>query len=759
MRLFIIPSIIFFFILIVCIIRSYSLKNDIVSIVRRLLITVLFPLIANVIIVLPTCQFLDHIGYIIYFIGTDFMLYSLTAFSIEYCKFKVNKQKILIFLKICIAIDVVSILLNPVFHHFYSITPVSISDGYVYYSLVSSPFHKLHLLFSAFLVLQSFAIFIYKIFTENRFYRKKYIIVLTSMAVVAVWEAFYILSNTPIDFSMIGYAASGCLIYYFSVEYVPFFLRNKIMSEVIEKSASAILFMDAMGKCIFINNVAASLFSVRTDEYELAKSKFFELFDKSLFEGDKFSLHDYNPKGTDLYFDIKWNRVFDKHNAFVGFYASLEDRTRVVQKNQREQYLASHDSLTDFYTRDYFFHEVEKRLNADKNTAYYVIGVDMKDFKMVNSIFGKYSGDDILREMSFIIKRIMNKHSLYGRIYGDRFGILMRKQDFEEKVFKDSFSNLFHKEGKEQFPIITFVGVYEVSDRSLAASVMFDRAFMTIASIKNDVQKRISYYDENLKNSRLWEQKVIFSVENAIALGQLKPYLQPQVDHTGKLLGAEVLVRWHHPEEGLISPFKFVDILEKNGLIVKLDFYMWEQACIILKKWHEAGLNDLYLSVNISPKDFYFIDVYDAIEKLSRKYDIPHDSLRLEITETVVMSDFDRKLPVIQRLRNDGFIIEMDDFGSGYSSLNMLKDMPVDILKLDMVFMQQTENEERTRIILRFLIDMAIHLNIAVIAEGVETEDHVNFLHECGCDIFQGYYFSKPVSLQDFENLYKNVFL
>ncbi|MBR1911927.1 MAG: EAL domain-containing protein, partial [Treponema sp.] len=478
----------------------------------------------------------------------------------------------------------------------------------------------------------------------------------------------------------------------------------------------------------------------------------------SLFLGNDFVLHDYNPKGTDFYFDIKWNRVFDSHNDYVGFYASLEDRTRVVQKNQREQYLASHDSLTDFYTRDYFFHEVEKRLNADKHTHYYVIGLDMKDFKMVNSIFGKHSGDDILREMSFIIKKILNKHSLYGRIYGDRFGILMRKQDFDENLFKDSFSNLTHKEGNEQFQIITFVGVYEVSDRSLAASVMFDRAFLTIASIKNSGQKRISFYDENLKNSRLWEQKVIFSLENAISHGQLQPYLQPQVDHTGKLLGAEVLVRWHHPEEGVVSPFKFIDILEKNGLIVKLDYFMWEQTCIILKKWHDAGLTDLYLSVNISPKDFYFIDVYEAIERLSAKYGIPHNTLRLEITETVVMSDFDRKLPVIQRLRNDGFIIEMDDFGSGYSSLNMLKDMPVDILKLDMVFMQQTENKDRARTILRFLIDMAVHLHLAVISEGVETEELVHFLHECGCDIFQGYYFSKPVPLYDFEKLYGELF-
>lgn len=756
--MFLFPATFFGLLLILCIVRSFFAKKHIASVVRRLLVTIFIPLAANFIIVIPNGRFFNLLGYFGYFIGTDFMLYYLISFSMEYCDFKFKgtlAQKILCVVILC---DVVSILLNPLFCHVFDITPIALEADYIYYSLVSFTFHKIHLIISYIMVFISFGIFIYKIIIANKFYLEKYIVVLLCMTVVAVFEGYYILSNTPIDMSMIAYAVSGSLVYYFSVEYLPFFLKNKMMSVLITDDSAAMFFMDDKDRCIFINKAAAKMLDIKVNDFAGAKKKFFGLFeDTSVFDNDNFELNDYNPANTDVYLDVRFSKVFDTKHVYTGFYATVKDRTAVVKKHQREQYLASHDNLTDFYTRDYFFHEVESRLAKDKDD-YLVIGLDMKDFKLVNSIYGKHSGDNILQKMAFVIKEISGKHSIYGRIYGDRFGILMRKHDFDEEKLINSFEGFVHKERDEEFPIVTYFGIYEVVDRSLSASVMFDRAFLAVSSIKNDVQKRVAYYDENLKNSRVWEKIIIFSLDNAIASGQIVPFLQPQVDHNGKLLGAEMLVRWIHPEYGLIPPVKFIDILEKNGLILKLDYYMWEQACVILRKWKDAGITDLHLSVNISPKDFYFIDIYDAISKLADKYDVPHSLLKLEITETVVMSDFNRKLPVIQNLRNDGFVIEMDDFGSGYSSLNMLKDMPVDILKLDMVFLQKTTNIERVRIILRFLIDMAIHLNVSVIAEGVESKDQVEFLHGFGCNIFQGYHFSKPVGLVEFENLYKDIF-
>ena len=201
-------------------------------------------------------------------------------------------------------------------------------------------------------------------------------------------------------------------------------------------------------------------------------------------------------------------------------------------------------------------------------------------------------------------------------------------------------------------------------------------------------------------------------------------------------------------------PNEFIPIFEKNGLIIDIDRYIWEMACRILRKWKEEGRDDVYISVNISPRDFYFLNVYQIFVELVEKYDIDPQNLKLEITETAVVMDLKRQLELITRLRQTGFIVEMDDFGSGYSSLNMLKEIHVDVLKIDMAFLKKAKDEERSKKILQMIIGLSKQLGMPVITEGVETAQQVEFLAEMGCDIFQGYYFGKPMSVQEFEAKY-----
>ena len=306
-------------------------------------------------------------------------------------------------------------------------------------------------------------------------------------------------------------------------------------------------------------------------------------------------------------------------------------------------------------------------------------------------------------------------------------------------------------------PIIMHAGVYEVEDKNMPVSAMFDRAFIAIAGIKHDAEIKIAYYEDNARDQLLWGQKITEQLDTAIITGQIVPYLQAQVSREGKVVGAEVLVRWIHPEEGFMPPAKFLSILEKNGMIGKIDQYIWECACRILRRWSFEGREDLYLSVNISPKDFYMMDVPEIIIGLAEKYELDRKRLRLEITESIMMDDIEEKLKTIDKLRDAGFIVEMDDFGSGYSSLNMLKDMPVDVLKLDMIFLKDTANNERTKKIMSLIIDLAKSLDVPVIAEGVETVEQVDFLAKMGCDYFQGYYFARPVSLDEYEKKNLNV--
>lgn len=231
-------------------------------------------------------------------------------------------------------------------------------------------------------------------------------------------------------------------------------------------------------------------------------------------------------------------------------------------------------------------------------------------------------------------------------------------------------------------------------------------------------------------------------------------YLQPQAVANETVIGAEALIRWNHPVRGTLGPDVFIPIFEKNGLITEVDIYMWEAACKQLRKWQDAGEKELYISVNISPKDFYFVDVYQTFVDLLEKYRITPKNLKLEITESALMMDFERHCELINKLRGLGFVVEMDDFGSAYSSLNMLKDIEVDVLKLDMAFLRQSQNTERGRAILQMIIGLSKRLGIPVISEGVETAEQLQFLAGLGCNVFQGYYLGRPMDVQQFENKY-----
>ena len=243
-------------------------------------------------------------------------------------------------------------------------------------------------------------------------------------------------------------------------------------------------------------------------------------------------------------------------------------------------------------------------------------------------------------------------------------------------------------------------------------------------------------------------------MNHALNSSQFIPYLQPKYDlKTNKATGAEALVRWAHPQKGLVSPGIFIPIFERNGFISKLDFYMWESVCKILRNWIDSGKKVVPVSVNISRTNLYNPELVDIICNLVKKYDIPPELLNLELTETSYMDNPALMMETVQRLRDKNFIVLMDDFGSGYSSLNTLKDITVDVLKIDMKFLQETVHQERSRKILECVINLAKKLNVPVVAEGAETEDQVNFLRDMGCEFVQGFYFSKPIPLKEFEQL------
>jgi EAL domain-containing protein (putative c-di-GMP-specific phosphodiesterase class I) len=298
------------------------------------------------------------------------------------------------------------------------------------------------------------------------------------------------------------------------------------------------------------------------------------------------------------------------------------------------------------------------------------------------------------------------------------------------------------------------MGIYRIDDRSIPVAMMGDRANIALTNIKSNRFVRVSVYDDSMYEEIVQEYELSTELPRAIENGEIMIYLQPQVAVNGGVPGAEALVRWNHPCKGMLNPAHFLPVFEKNYKIVDIDRYVWELACRQIRKWDDEGKKNIYVSVNISPRDFECIDVYETLTSLVDKYQIDPEQLRVEITESSIMKNPEKQIELIGRLRLAKFYVEMDDFGSGYSSLGMLKDIHLDAIKLDMRFLSKGVDEERGRKVLQLTVKLIKELNMMVIAEGVETKDEVDFLKQIGCDVFQGFHFSRPIPIDQFEKDY-----
>jgi diguanylate cyclase (GGDEF)-like protein len=423
---------------------------------------------------------------------------------------------------------------------------------------------------------------------------------------------------------------------------------------------------------------------------------------------------------------------------------------------KKEQYRSTHDILTGLYNRESFFAKTEEILHKNPKRKMYMICTNIKNFKLTNDLFGYEMGDRVLIDQSKLLTLANYDDCIHGRIAGDKFAMLIPKEDFKEKLAVENTSKLQYLINDANYKLHILIGVYEINDINEKAQVMCDKANMAIESLNEDYGKVVAYYDAGMFDYLVNEKNVLSDFDMGLDNNQFKMYLQPQIARTGELIGAEAMVRWHHPKMGVLMPADFIEIIEKRGFIYKLDRCMWEQAARQLSIWQEKGIDDLSISVNVSTKDFYFTDLYKTFTRLVEKYNIIPQKLKIEITETLFMEDVKGHMDTIRRMKEYGFCIELDDFGSGYSSLNMLKDIDADIIKIDMAFLEETDNIKRSRTIIRSIINMAKDLGMDVITEGVRTKEHINFLTDAGCDIFQGYYYSKPIIVDEFEKKYLN---
>lgn len=417
------------------------------------------------------------------------------------------------------------------------------------------------------------------------------------------------------------------------------------------------------------------------------------------------------------------------------------------------EYRLNYDSLTKAYNRYGFYKNAQKLIKEHTDTEYCLILSDIKSFKLINEIYGENIADKILIDEVNIIRQKMKGNSVLGRLNGDIIAMVIPKEYLSEKEFSDMIKLLSDRYSNKNFRLHIYLGVYYIKDVNETIRQMVDKVSLVIMKSKGNMSNYILYYDENSYRNDIFKQQLIGEFETALNENQFCMYLQPQTDKDGNMLGAEALIRWNHPNMGLIMPGAFIECFEDAGLIYRLDNYIWEEAAKQLKIWKDSGYN-YYISVNISAKDFYHIDVYQTFKNLVSKYGIDTDKLHIEITETALSEDKQAAHKTIERLHDEGFIIEIDDFGSGYSSFNFLKDVCADVIKIDGVFLKKSSHEERGEQILRSIISLSHDIGMDVITEGVENVDQLSMLAKMNCDWFQGYYFSKPIAVGDFEEKY-----
>lgn len=411
------------------------------------------------------------------------------------------------------------------------------------------------------------------------------------------------------------------------------------------------------------------------------------------------------------------------------------------------------DRLTGLYTKEYFYSKVRKCLDSQPEKEFTLFCCNIENFRLYNDTYGRRAGDKLLKQAAKILRKRVSADAVCCRYTADRFLCLTEKES--ERKGRESFISGRKTNRSELAENLTVkLGIYEITDRSVPVDLMCDRAIWVVDTIKGIYDRYVAVYDGKIRDSLLHEQAITDAMETALTEKQFTVYFQPKhILKDERMVGAEALVRWIHPQWGFMPPCDFIPLFEKNGFIRRLDEYVWESVCEKLHEWQEKGYDVVPVSVNVSRADIYRSRLVEIFCGLIEKYDIDPSLLHLEITESAYTENPEQIISTVEELREKGFVIEMDDFGSGYSSLNMLSQMSLDILKLDMKFICNEMSKPFEQSLLHDIINMAHRLHLNVVAEGVETEEQKERLKSMNCDYAQGYFYAKPSPAAEYEKL------
>lgn len=462
------------------------------------------------------------------------------------------------------------------------------------------------------------------------------------------------------------------------------------------------------------------------------------------------------------YFYIQGNELYD--SFIVGGYRNIDDivateeeynrnlQAAITEANETREVLSmvEIDDLTGTYTRQAFLKHAKDILDTNPYTSFDLLITDFEDFKLVNDQYGTVMGDELLKWFGGYLKETVGEFVLVGRYSGDQFAILI-----EHDILHGNAEIRNKISGNIQAPGLPMVmvknGLYVNVNHDQAVTVLCDSAHMALNSIKHQYGQNYAIYDDEIKKQIEVKRRIERSMHKAVEEEQFKVYYQPKHNSvTDEIVGAEALIRWVHPEYGFMSPNEFIPLFEQNGFITEADCYVWNHTCDNIKRWINKGLKVVPVSVNASKIDFLHKDYLQRLDAAVDKAGIPKDLLHIEVTETLMAEEIESLAEMLGDFKGKGYKIELDDFGVGYSSLNILSMLPIDVVKLDMSFMRQFKDIKKSKI-LAACINLAKNLGLKTVSEGVETREQVEMLNDMGIDSVQGYYYSKPLPEEEFE--------
>ena len=696
-----------------------------------------------------------EVGYIIYFAGIDWILISFLFYTRTYTRIWQDTYSAPLITTTLAVVDSISLITNLKWHHAFKLYQKSLGDSEWFFAFELNDYYIVHLIFCYILVALIVAMFAKKTVQTSGFHRTRYLSILIMFLGIIIINVFYLFFDFPVDVSICFYSVAAVFVGYYSLLYNPKSFVEYMLTTITERMECALIAFDENDNCIYANQFASRMFCPSGDKkiHEERFRKWREGRETNSISNTSWS-GIYNINGEEYRFDAHFNKIYDKKGYYCGCYLSFYDVTGDFLAYEEEKYRSTHDSLTGALNRESFYEEAKKLLLDNPAIDYVMVCCNIRGFKLINDMFGQEEADRLLVRCADAIREKMQPGAAFARLEADRFAVIMPKSRYTEELFMTGMNKVSNYLNNAQYRMVILVGVYDIYDREAPVISMVDGAFLAIDSIKNRFKNTIAYYGDMLRREYLSEQKIIAEFEEALQSGQFAMFLQPIVNMEKRVVVAEALVRWIHPDRGIIAPASFVPLLERTGFIYKLDMFIWEQAVKRLAYWSTLGHEELSISVNISVKDFYYIDLYETLVSLVEKYNIDPKRLKLEITETVFMTEKERQIEILNSLKAYGFEIEVDDFGSGYSSLNMLKEMPADILKMDMAFLTVDKNVNKGRKIVNTMINLAKALDMMVIIEGVETKEQFEYMAGTGADYMQGYFFDKPLPVKRFEEMY-----